>query len=73
MEYFRIVPILCADILPDDMAGAVDYVGLRNLDGPVAMHDSLRRIANSKEIDAIFQQEISVGLLVLVDADPENL
>lgn len=51
------------------MAGAIDDVTVRNLDGPVAMHHSLRRVADRQEIDVIFGQEIAVGLRVLVDAD----
>ena len=68
----RTIPILCADIFANNVARAVDHVAVRNLDGPVAMHDGLRRVADGKEIDVIFQQEIVVGLRVLVDADADD-
>ena len=73
LEDFWIVPILRADVFANDVAGAIDDVCLRNLHGAVPMHNVLRRLADGGEIDAIRQQEIAVGLRVLIDADAENL
>jgi len=66
-------PVLGAYELAAENALAVDDIGFRDLDGAVQGVDLGVGVADSGEVDGVFEQEGAIDFVVLIHADSDNL
>ena len=65
-------PIHRPDELAPHHAIAIDDVGFRKLEGAVKIAALLPRIAHCQQIDIVIFEKLVIGILIDIDADPDD-